>query len=141
MGIDNFDLIQISDYTQFNCYCFKCNKCYGYPIKRGTTIKSSKRTAYIWTDGSVNDCDILNGSTYRNNKRGMGKPLKITKFYGTTSLNVIANDLMYLTKMDFNSSDVIYSKYPVTIKYSQIVCDLLKQGSLDDDLISFEYIM
>lgn len=141
MGIDNFDLIQISDYTQFNCYCFKYNKCYGYPIKRGTTIKSSKKTAYIWTDGSVNDCDILNGSTYRNNKRGMGKPLKITKFYGTTSLNVIANDLMYLTKMDFNSSDVIYSKYPVTTKYSQIVCDLLKQGSLDDDLISFEYIM
>ena len=26
-GIDDFDLIQISDYTKFNCFCIKNNKC------------------------------------------------------------------------------------------------------------------
>ena len=49
--------------------------------------------------------------------------------------------LMYLTKMDFNSSDVLYSKLPVTIKYSRVVCDIIKQGNFDDELISFEYVM
>lgn len=71
----------------------------------------------------------------------MGKPIKIKKYYGNITINQVVDDLMYLTKMDFNSSDIIYSKIPVTIKYSQIVCKLLKQGSFDDDLISFEYIM
>lgn len=140
-GIEDFDLIQISDYTHFNCYSLKNNKCGGYPVKRGTTIKSSRDTAYVWTDGSICSTDLLNGFTYRNNKRGMGKPLRIKKFYGNISINQVVDDLMYLTKMDFNSSDAIYSKYPVTIKYSQVVCELLKQGNFNDDLISFEYIM
>ena len=140
-GIDDFALIQITDYTFFNSYRFSNGKCFGYPVKRGTVIKTSKDTAYVWTDGSVNNSDILDGKTYRNNKRGMGKPLKIRKFYGKTSINEVVDDLMYLTKMDFNSSDVIYSKLPVTLKYSKIVCDLLKQGKIEDDLISFEYVM
>lgn len=140
-GIDNFDLIQISDYSFFNCYKLVNSVCSGYPVKRGTTIKSSKDVAYVWTDGSINHSDIMNNKTYRNNKRGMGKPLKIKKSYGTASINEVVNDLMYLTKMDFNSADVIYSKMPVTLKYSRMVCELLKQGDLDDDLISFEYVM
>lgn len=43
--------------------------------------------------------------------------------------------------MDFNSSDVLYSKLPVTIKYSRVVCNLIKQGNFEEDLISFEYVM
>lgn len=140
-GIDDFDLIQITEYTKFNCYSFKNGECNGYPVKRGTTIKNARDTAYVWTDGSVVSADILNGYTYRNNKRGMGKPIKIRKFHGKISINEVVDDLMFLTKMDFNSSDIIYSKLPVTIKYSQVVCNLLKQGCFDDELISFEYIM
>lgn len=140
-GIDDFDLIQISDCARLNCYSFKNDKCHGYPVKRGTIVKSAFDTAYVWTDGSVVSADILNGNTYRNNKRGMGRPIKIKKYHGNISVNEVVNDLMYLTKMDFNSSDIIYSKFPVTIKYSQVVCDLLKQGQFADELISFEYIM
>lgn len=140
-GIDDFDLIQISDFTSFNSYKFVNQACFGYPLTRGTTIKASKDTIYVWSDGSINNMDINQGKTYRNNSRGMGKPLKIKKFYGKISTNEVVDDLMYLTKMDFNSSDVIYSKLPVTIKYSRIVCNLLKQGNLDDELVSFEYVM
>lgn len=141
VGIDDFDLIQISDFTTFNSYKFVNQACFGYPLTRGTTIKASKDTLYVWSDGSINNIDINQGKTYRNNSRGMGKPLKIKKFYGKISANEVVDDLMYLTKMDFNSSDVIYSKLPVTIKYSRIVCKLLKQGDLNDELVSFEYVM
>lgn len=140
-GIDDFDLIQISDLTYFNSYKFGQQGCLGYPVKRGTTIKASKDTLYVWSDGSINNEEICKGKTYRNNSRGMGRPLKIKKYYGKITANEVASDLMYLTKMDFNSSDVIYSKLPVTIKYSRMVCNLLKQGEIGNDLISFEYIM
>ena len=140
-GIPDFDLIQVIDYTCFNSYCFKNKLCSGYPVRRGTTIKSSKDTAYVWTDGSLVSSDVLGGYTYRNSKRGMSSPLKIKKYYGNITMNEVVNDLMYLTKMDFNSADVLFSKLPVTLKYSKIVCDLLKQGIFEYDSISFQYIM
>ena len=140
-GIPDFDLIQVIDYTCFNSYCFKNKLCSGYPVRRGTTIKSSKDTAYVWTDGSLVSSDVLGSYTYRNSKRGMSSPLKIKKYYGNITMNEVVNDLMYLTKMDFNSADVLFSKLPVTLKYSKIVCDLLKQGIFEYDSISFQYIM
>lgn len=140
-GIDDFDLIQIIERSSFNSYRINNGYCYGYPVQRGTTIQANKDTAYVWTDGSICSIDILQGKNYRNSKRGMGSPLKLKKYHGSITLNETVDDLMYLTKMDFNSSDVIYSKMPVTIKYARMVCNLLKQGNFDDDLISFEYIM
>ena len=140
-GIDDFDLIQISDFSFFNSYKFGKYGCLGYPVKRGTAIKAAKDTIYVWSDGSIVNSEICQGQTYRNNPRGMGKPLKIKKYYGNISANEAIDDLMYLTKMDFNSSDVIYSKLPVTIKYSRMVCKLLKQGDMGSDLVSCEYIM
>lgn len=140
-GIDDFVLVQLTENTKFNSYKFYQDSCSGFPVKRGTTIKRSSDSAYVWTDGSIINSDILEGKTYRNNTRGMGRPIKIKKHYGKITTNEVVRDLMFLTKMDFNSSDVIYSKMPVTIKYSKKVCDLLKQGDFEDDLISFEYIM
>ena len=140
-GIEDCVLLQVVEDTAFNVYPFGKYGCNGYPAKRGTILKTSNDTAYIWTDGSVVDAEINNGKTYRNSKRGMGRPLKIKKFYGNISIDEVANDLMYLTKMDFNSSDVLYSILPVTLKYSKVVCDLIKQGNFEDDLISFEYVM
>ncbi len=140
-GIEDFVLLQIVEDTALNAYPFNKYGCGGYPAKRGTILKASNDVAYIWTDGSVVEGDVCNGKTYRNSKRGMGRPLKVKKFYGNISINQVANDLMYLTKMDFNSSDVLYSKLPVTLKYSRTVCDLIKEGNFEDELISFEYIM
>ena len=141
-GIRDLNLIEITGYSDFNAFKFaRDGTCLGYPLLRGTIIKRSNNSAYVWIDGSVCERDIMGGRIYRNSGRGMGHPLKVTKYYGESNLNDAVLELMMLSKMDFNSSDVIYSKMPVTIKYSQIVCDLLKQGSFPDDLISFEYIM
>ena len=141
-GIRDLNLIEITGFCGFNAFKFgRYGTCLGYPLLRGSIIKRSNNSAYVWIDGSICERDIMGGLNYRNSGKGMGHPLKITKYYGESNLNDVVSELMMLSKMDFNSSDVIYSKMPVTIKYSQIVCDLLKQGSLPDDLISFEYIM
>ena len=80
-GIDDFVLLQIIEDTSLNIYPFTNYGCGMYPAKRGTIIKSSNDIAYIWTDGSVNEADVNGGKTYRNSKRGMGRPLKVKKFY------------------------------------------------------------
>lgn len=141
-GIGDLNLFEITGSCDFNAFKFgSTGACLGYPLLRGTIIKRSNNSAYVWIDGSIRERDIIDGRNYRNSGRGMGHPLKVTKYYGESNLNDAVSELMMLSKMDFNSSDVIYSKMPVTIKYSRIVCDLLKQGSFPDDLISFEYIM
>ena len=140
-GINDFDLIQLVEETKFNVYPFCEDVCGSYPIKRGTIIKTQANVAYLWTDGSVNDSDVLPTKTYRNNTKGMSSPLKIVKYFGKISINDASDDLLMLTKMDFNSADVLYSKLPVTIKYSRMVCDMIKQSNFPDELISFEFIM
>lgn len=140
-GVKFFDLIQITEFTKFNGFVVTGDSINGFPVKRGTTIKSSKDSVYLWTDGSVKSFEINKGFVYRNNSRGMGSPLKITKCYGEASINTIVDEIMMLTKMDFNSSDAIYSKLPVTIKYAQVICRLLKQGNLESKSINFQYVM
>lgn len=143
-GLKSFNLIQIVEYTDFNGYT-KNN--YGsierYPIRRGSVLKLSNREILVWTDGSVYDEEVIPNKTYRSSKRGIGTPILIRKFYGKDSIEKIASDILKLTKMDMNSTEVLYSRLPVTLKYAKVLCNLLKQGDIDetDDLINFQYIM
>ncbi len=143
-GLKGFNLIQIVEYTDFNGYVKKANGTIdGYPIKRGTVLKLSNQEILVWTDGSVYDEEVMPNKTYRSSKRGIGSPILIRKFYGKDSIEKIANDILKLTKMDMNSTEVLYSRLPVTLKYAKVLCDLLKQGDINetDDLINFQYIM
>lgn len=139
-GIETIDLIEISEITNFNCYRLKNNEVYGYPVSRGTTIKISQKSAYVWIGGSLY-LYVGNYKNLRNTTFGMGHPLKITRAYGKSNINTIVDDLLMLSKMDFNSANVVYSNMPVTIKYSRKVCDILKQGKISQELIDFRYIM
>lgn len=143
-GLKSFNLIQIVEYTDFNGYAKNAYEAIeGYPIRRGTVLKLSSKEILLWTDGSVYDEEVLLNKTYRSSKRGIGSPILIRKFYGKDSIEKIANDILKLTKMDMNSTEVLYSRLPVTLKYAKVLCDLLKQGDLHeiDDLINFQYIM
>lgn len=144
VGLNSFNLIQIVEYPNFNGYVKKYNdQIDNYPINRGTILKISNTEILVWTTGSVRDNDVINGKTYRSNKRGIGSPILIKKFYGKDSVEKIVADILKLTKMDMNSTDVLHSRLPVTLKYAKVLCRLLKQGDLCeiDDLISFQYIM
>ena len=49
----------------------------------------------------------MHNKTYRSSKRGIGRPILIKKFYGNDSIEKIASDILKLTKMDMNSTEVI----------------------------------
>jgi len=142
-GLDDFALYQIVEYPSINGYVIKNNKLWGYPMRRGTFIGESGSEILLWTDGSVLEEDVMGTKTYRASKRGMGHPILIRKFHGAESAETACNDIMYLTKMDFNSSEILYSRLPVSIKYSKILSQILKQKRKTSipELIDFRYIM
>ena len=143
-GLNGFNLIQIVESSDFNGYVKTIDgKIDGYPIRRGTVFKISSNEILVWTTGSVRDDEVMKNKTYRSSKRGIGSPILIRKFYGNDCIEKITEDLLKLTKMDMNSSDVLHSRLPVTLKYAKVLCDLIKQGELVDmeELINFQYVM
>lgn len=88
------------------------------PVKRGTTLKLTDRVGLVWTSGFV---DRLN--TYEG--RETPNPLRV-EICGNSpvELDIVLNDVMTLTKMNFNSS-VYADGYPVTMRFADAIGDVL----------------
>ena len=139
-GIDGFELIQLILGTDVKIFPYRNDDSFdGYPIERGTILVSSKNSAYLWTDGSLKGGNVI--KTFRPVVNSVASPIKIVRYYGKSSIESIAKSILSLTHMDFNSASRMCGKIPVTTKYSDLVCDYLKQGNFDEESISFVYIM
>ena len=57
--------------------------------------------------------------------RSIPAPLRITKHYGSSNINLIANEILGLTKMNWNSFD-LYTKLPATINSSNQIARIGK---------------
>ncbi|KAA6336789.1 hypothetical protein EZS27_015088 [termite gut metagenome] len=119
-GIKKIDLIEINFEADAR---FLAMKVYqnnlqvdGFPISRGTCIVTNKHTALLWTHGIVPSVRQTNYKFYLGG-RSIPAPIKITKHYGESNINVIATEILGLTKMNWNSLD-LYSKLPATIDSS-----------------------
>jgi hypothetical protein len=96
-----------------------------YPVARGICIQINSSTGLLYTHGttpSVRDSsrrDFMGG-------RGIPAPLVIKKHYGPSSLETIAQEILGLSKMNWNSAS-LYSKLPATIQSST---EIAKIGAL-----------
>ncbi|MBA2591790.1 MAG: hypothetical protein H0U97_05805 [Gammaproteobacteria bacterium] len=91
-----------------------------HPILRGTALCHSERTGYLWTTGYI---PYL--KTYRG--RETPKPLRIDVLRGEASLTGVMNDVMGLTKLNFNAC--IYGDgEPVTLRFADSVGEILTAG-------------
>lgn len=88
----------------------------GYPIKRGTVIPLDDFSALLWGHGSTKA--LQTGRTYFQGKRRIPAPLIIRRYSGNSDLSLLANEILGLSKMDWNSAD-LYTKLPVTVYSSQ----------------------
>lgn len=95
-----------------------------FPISRGTCILTNKYTALLWTHGIVPSVRHNNYKFYLGG-RSIPVPLKITKHHGETDINIIASEILGLTKMNWNSFD-LYSKLPSTIDSSNQIARIGK---------------
>jgi len=127
-GIEKIDLIEInfeSDVKFFNTKVY-----YGdlqidkFPISRGTCIITNKRTALLWSHGIVPSVKNPNFKYFQGG-RSIPAPLKITKHHGESNIDLIASEILGLTKMNWNSFD-LYTKLPATINSSNEIAKIGK---------------
>lgn len=97
----------------------------GFSVSRGTCIQLSSKEALLWAHGVIPSVINPNWNFYPGG-RYIPKPLRIIKHYGTGSLEQIANEILGLTKMNWNSLNM-YSQLPATISSSN---DIARIGKL-----------
>lgn len=120
LGINRIDLIEIN-YEPDAKFISMFSNQYGikanfFPLSRGTCFLIDNFTALLWTHGVVPSIRKEQNNYFQGGK-GMPIPLKIKKHYGLTNINMIATEILGLTKMNWNSFN-LYSKLPATIQTS-----------------------
>lgn len=117
-GVDELDIIHIRG-TGFRAYHEK----YDYPVVRGTTISDTDELM-LFSSGYVPALATYPGSS-------APRPLHITCQRLDTSVESISQDIMGLTKLDWNSS-TFYKTIPVTIgasiKVGAVMAELVSKG-------------
>lgn len=87
------------------------------PVMRGTFLKESEKTAYLWGTGYKPRLETYDGWE-------VPLPLKIDIQHGEADIEQVAKDIFGLTKLNYNCSKLGDSE-PVTIKYSDAVGEIL----------------
>lgn len=127
--IESIDLIEINfedniKYASSKIYNGKVD-IDGFSVSRGTCIQLNSKEALLWAHGVIPS--VINPKwNFYPGGRYIPKPLRIIKHYGTGSLEQIANEILGLTKMNWNSLNM-YSQLPATISSSN---DIARIGKL-----------
>jgi len=125
-GIPNIDMVEINvdDAMRYVASIVGPNgglKQDTYPVRRGTVIKMEHYAALLWIHGATG---ALQGSRpYFQGKRRIPAPVLLRRHAGTTDLAVLAEEILGLSKMNWNSAD-LYSRLPATVDSSKQIAQL-----------------
>ncbi|MBF6570962.1 MAG: hypothetical protein IVW54_19020 [Candidatus Binataceae bacterium] len=87
------------------------------PILRGLALQLDKKNAFLWTSGYVPSLLTYPG-------REVPTPLRVRLVFGETSLNQVLEDIMALTKVNFNAC-ILGDGSPVTLRFAGDVGEIL----------------
>ena len=88
----------------------------GFPVRRGTLMKLDRNSALLWVHGVSRA--INPRLNYYQGKRRIPAPLVIRRHSGRSDLTMIGDEILGLSKMNWNSFD-LYTKLPATIESSK----------------------
>lgn len=142
-GIDNIELLQIQEFTAWRAICFQNNVPTPFPIDRGTVIPLDKDMFLLWTHGNVKNEELMgNSSNYYKNGRGIPAPLLVKRFMGKSTAAELVEEILMLTRMNWNSGDGFYKVLPVTLDFAKILSRVAKQDLVVyDRSYDFRYFM
>lgn len=138
--IQNVDLIEVNFEDRIRYVSSKTRngttEIDGYSVSRGTCIQINDREALLYTHGVVPSVRNPKFNFYPGG-RYIPKPLRIFKHHGNGSLEQISNEILGLTKMNWNSLNM-YSQLPATISSSN---EIARIGKLIEgtDKIDYDY--
>lgn len=129
-GIPQIELLQIQEHHSWRGIQGAYDQngkpmIHSYPVKRGTTVQLDNNSFLLWTHGNVNN-EALKSVNYYQGGRGIPAPLLIKRFRGYDSIETTANDILSLTKMNWNGGE-LYKKTPVTLEFSKKLSQMSKQ--------------
>ena len=132
-GVDSVDLLEIcfdaalryvSSILKEKVYNGKVTQSFdedNFPVRRGTVVQIDSRKALIWCHGATNA--VIPGWRYFKGKRHIPAPLILQRHAGKTDLETLTNEILGLSKMDWNSGD-LYSGLPATIHSSRQIAKI-----------------
>lgn len=89
-----------------------------YPVPRGTCMKIDDRECVLYTTGFIPYFELYPG-------RHIPHPLHVKVFDSDSHLHKICNEIMALTKMNFNNCSY-FDSLPITIRFSKKVGEILQ---------------
>lgn len=95
------------------------------PVLRGTAYIHSKRKAYLWSKGYIPRLQTYPG-------REVPNPLYIDICRGKADIEVILNDILALTKLNYNTC-IFGDGVPVTLRFADAVGEILTAGPLSNE--------
>jgi hypothetical protein len=95
-----------------------------YPVRRGTILQQDSFSFLLWVHGVTDSVQM--GLKYFKGKRRIPTPIMVTRYAGNSDITTIGNEIIALSKMDWNSADM-YSQLPATIQSSRQIARI---GSL-----------
>lgn len=93
-----------------------------YPIRRGAFVKLNDKSCYLFGSGYKEILETYDG-------REIPCPLRIDIMYGEALIDDVAQDILGLTKLNFNACKLGNNK-PVTIGYSKQVGEILVKNNI-----------
>jgi hypothetical protein len=87
------------------------------PILRGLALQLDRANAFLWTSGYVPSLLTYPG-------REVPTPLRVRLVFGETSLSQVLEDIMALTKVNFNAC-ILGDGSPVTLRFASNVGEIL----------------
>ena len=105
-----------------------------FPILRGLSYINSPTSGYLWTVGFVPRLDTSLASEVPN-------PLFIEISKGTADIKQVLQDVLALTKLNYNACIYADGK-PVTLRFADAIGDILTAAPLDkkeEPPLSFKY--
>ena len=97
-----------------------------YPVKRGSVVRLDDFTALLWVHGVTSAISSSSGRRYYQGKRRIPAPLTIRRHCGESDIRELAEEILGLSKMNWNTFD-LYTKMPATVQSSN---EIARIGSL-----------
>lgn len=139
------DLLQIQEYSPWRGIRFDREASKGahnYSITRGTTMPLNDKSFLLWTHGCVMHPELSNNQNYYKGGRGIPSPLFVKRYYGESDGDTLVDEILMLTKMNWNSGDSLYKVLPVTVDFAKVLSRMSKQNeAIYDKAYDFRYFM
>jgi hypothetical protein len=111
--VNSFDLVSFSDR---GLRCFRPGQ---EPPLRGTMVQLSEGNCLLYTRGYVSYLGVYPGAR-------VPRPIEIVEHHGSASLRQICQEVLALSKMDWNSA-MFAGKEPITTAFSEDVGHILAE--------------